>query len=90
MNIRTATGIIKLYMRLCGLRGWTSLWGTIYMWPGYETSHRLLRHEACHLEQIDRDGRIWFCVRYVAWLIRYGYRNNPYEIEARRAEINHE
>lgn len=86
MKVKTASGPIKLYMRLCGFRGWTSFWSTIYIWPGHEGDERLLRHEARHLEQIERDGRMLFTVRYLWWLIRYGYRANPYEVDARRAE----
>lgn len=86
MKVKTASGLIKLYMRLCGFRGWTSFWSTIYIWPGYEGNERLLRHEARHLEQIERDGRLLFAVRYLWWVIRYGYRSNPYEVDARRAE----
>lgn len=29
---------------------------------------RLLRHERCHLEQIERDGRLLFSVKYLWWL----------------------
>lgn len=31
-------------------------------------------------------GRLLFSVKYPRWLCRYGYRNNPYEVEARAAE----
>lgn len=49
--------------------------------PWFE--HRgLRRHELVHLRQIKRDGWLWFSLRYLFWLARYGYRKNPYEIEA--------
>jgi hypothetical protein len=86
MNIRTATGPIKLYMRLCGFRGWASFWNTIYLMPGSEGDARLIRHEVVHLEQIERDGRVMFALKYLWWLVRYGYQVNPYEVEARAAE----
>lgn len=86
MTTRTATGLIATYMRLCGFKGWTSFWSVIYVLPGYETNERLLRHERCHLEQIERDGRLQFSIKYLWWLVRYGYWLNPYEIEARKAE----
>lgn len=86
MNTRTATGLIAAYMRLCGFRGWISFWRVIYVLPGSENDERLLRHERCHLEQIERDGRILFSIKYLWWLCRYGYYMNPYEIEARAAE----
>lgn len=57
-----------------------------YIMPGCEDNARLIRHELCHLRQIERDGRAKFAVRYMWWLLRYGYHDNPYEIEAREAE----
>ena len=86
MTIRTATGLIAAYMRLCGFRGWTSFWDVIYVLHGYEHDQRLLRHERKHLEQIERDGRIKFALKYSWWTLRHGYFMNPYEIEARAAE----
>lgn len=85
-SIRTATGLIASYMRLCGFKGWASFWGAIYVLPGHEQNERLLRHERCHLDQIERDGRILFSIKYLYWLCRYGYWMNPYEVEARKAE----
>lgn len=86
MTISTATGPIAAYMSLCGFRGWASFWRTIYVLPGHEYNERLLRHERKHLEQIKRDGRVVFSIKYLWWLCRYGYWNNPYEVEARAAE----
>ena len=86
MKIKTAKGPLAWLMRRAGFAGWTSFWNTVYVLPGHEHDQRLLRHERCHLEQIERDGRLLFSVLYLYWLWRYGYRNNPYEIEARAAE----
>lgn len=86
MTIRTAHGLIAAYMNLCGFKGWTSFWGVIYMLPGYESNQRLLRHERKHLEQIERDGRILFALKYSWWTITHGYYMNPYEVESRAAE----
>ena len=85
--IRTASGPILLYMKACGFQGWTSLWGVIYMAPGYETHEALIRHERKHLEQMQRDGKLVYLIKYTYWLIRYGYWSNPYEVEARSAEV---
>ena len=87
MKVKTATGLIRAYMRLCGFAGCTSFWNTVYVLPGRESDQRLLRHERCHLEQIEREGRLLFSIKYWWWLCRYGYWNNPYEIEARAAEL---
>ena len=83
---RTATGLILLYMKACGFQGWTSLWNVIYMAPGYELCQPLLRHENKHLEQMQRDGKLVYLIKYSFWTLRYGYKNNPYEVEARQAE----
>ena len=40
-----------------------------------------------HIEQVKRDGRLKFIVKYLFYNIKYGYKNNPYEIEAREAEV---
>ena len=86
MQIKTATGLLALYMRRCGFDGWASFWSTIYVLPDFENDERLLRHERCHLEQIERDGRLLFALKYSWWTIHHGYWNNPYEVEARAAE----
>lgn len=86
MKTRTATGLIAWYMRACGFSGWASFWNTIYVLPGHEHDQRLLRHERKHLEQIERDGRLAFTVKYLWWLLLYGYLDNPYERAARAAE----
>lgn len=56
------------------------------MAPGYEHNVLLLRHERKHIEQMRRDGKLVYLIKYSYWLLRFGYRNNPYEIEARAAE----
>ncbi len=86
MQVKTAAGLLAWLMRRAGFKGWTSFWQVVYVLPGHESNERLLRHEAEHLRQIERDGRLVFAVRYLWWLARYGYWNNPYEIEARAAE----
>ena len=85
--IRAATGLISAYMRLRGFRGWASFWRVIYVLPGDENDARLLRHERKHLEQIERDGRVLFSIKYLWWLAKFGYNgDHPYEVEARKAE----
>lgn len=43
----------------------------------------LYNHEACHIEQVKKEGRLKFVIKYLFYNIRYGYTNNPYEVEAR-------
>lgn len=83
VHIKTATGLIAWFMRKCKFQGWTSFWNTIYITP--TASNKVIKHELKHIEQINKDGRFLFTVKYVYWFIKYGYYNNPYEIEARAA-----
>lgn len=58
---------------------------TIVVHPAARLSERLIRHELAHVEQWRRQP-LTFVVRY-AWLhLRHGYRDNPFEVEARAAE----
>ena len=84
--VRAASGLVLLWMRLVGFQGWASLWGVAYIQPGFEHSQALQRHERMHLHQMRRDGKARFMARYTWWLLRHGYKRNPYEIEARAAE----
>lgn len=47
---------------------------------------RWLRHELKHIEQFKRYGIVGYLVKYTVASIRYGYYNNPFEVEAREAE----
>ena len=49
-------------------------------------SDKLFRHELFHVNQIRRHGFIIYHLKYLMFLIRYGYKNNPFEIEARANE----
>lgn len=46
----------------------------------------LIRHEMCHWGQYERMGAVKFYVMYLWYSMRYGYWNNPMEIEARKAQ----
>lgn len=45
-----------------------------------------MNHELAHVAQYQRYGLLNFLVRYGWYCLRYGYYNNPLEIEARAAE----
>ena len=53
-----------------------------------EVSDQLFRHELEHIYQIRRDGFLRFYLTYLYHAIRYGYKNIPYEIEARDKQDN--
>lgn len=58
---------------------------TIIVHPDIPLTDRLLRHELAHVRQWQR-APLTFPLRYVWHHLRYGYRNNPFEVEARAAE----
>lgn len=73
---------------LAGARGpalAVTLGEVIVVHPDVPLSDRLLRHELAHVRQWRANPWL-FPARYAwAWL-RHGYRDNPYEVEARSAE----
>jgi len=54
-------------------------WG-IYALPGHEY---LASHEQVHWQQYERMGFWRYYLTYLWYQIRYGYENNPMEVEAR-------
>jgi hypothetical protein len=59
---------------------------THYALPECCGDARLLRHEQAHWRQYQRMGVLKFYAVYLWYSLKYGYRNNPMEIEAREAE----
>ena len=49
-------------------------------------SEDVLRHERVHVEQWRRLGALRFLTRYLWYHCKYGYQQNPFEVEARAAE----
>jgi hypothetical protein len=52
----------------------------------FEASPRWVRHELKHVEQFKRMGFTRFLFVYAWYSFKYGYFNNPLEVEARLAE----
>ncbi|MBV2129714.1 hypothetical protein [Arsukibacterium indicum] len=60
----------------------------IYIKQGYLT-RRLLSHELRHVHQYEQAGsHEAFLTRYIGDIIRFGYLDSPYEVDARYHEIN--
>jgi hypothetical protein len=57
----------------------------ILVHPGVRVTARLLRHELAHVRQWAARP-LAFPLLYAWYHLRFGYRNNPYEVEARAAE----
>jgi len=53
-----------------------------HKWFTWSWLHKLIRHETIHFFQMQKEGLIKFYIKYMYYTIRYGYDNNPYEIEA--------
>ncbi len=84
---KVATGLILSYMEHKGFYGWTSFWDTVY----YRTEEHmntssLRQHELQHIAQINELGCLKFMVMYMYYDYKYGYHDNPFEVEARAAE----
>jgi hypothetical protein len=78
---------MALLLRALGGDGMVTPWYTIYIRASGRRHGRaglrgLLRHEICHIRQMQRDGWLTFWSRYCWWTITKGYAGNPYEIEA--------
>jgi hypothetical protein len=56
---------------------------TIVIHPGVPLTRSLLIHELTHVRQWRED--LLFPLRYSVATLRHGYRDNPYEVEARIA-----
>jgi hypothetical protein len=54
----------------------------------FSKSPAWVRHELKHVEQFQRYGLVRFLLLYSWYSFKYGYYNNPFEIEAREAETD--
>lgn len=84
--IKKAPFLIDRWLRLFGFHGITLPPFGVYILLERLSSTRLIRHEMAHWQQYKRMGVVRFYALYLWYLIRYGYRNNPMEKEARNAE----
>ena len=73
---------------LSGMKGpaaAVTLGDAILVHPDVRLTTNLLRHELAHVRQW-RERPLTFPLHYALEHLRHGYRQNPYEIEARAAE----
>lgn len=54
--------------------------GKVCLKDPLRASDRLIRHEMCHVGQ---QFPLW---KYLAWWLKRGYKNNPFELEANKWE----
>ena len=81
-----AYGPWRWFLKGAGYRAITMPWRSIYILREHFHVSELRRHELVHIEQIERDGAVRFSVLYLWYLVRHGYRQNPYEQEAYRRQ----
>lgn len=84
--VLTARHIVRWFLRATGYGGITLPPFGIYILAERLGEDRLVRHERAHWAQYQRMGAVRFYATYLWNNLRYGYRNNPMEIEARAAE----
>jgi hypothetical protein len=77
-----AYGPWRWFLNSLGCAAITMPWRRVYVLREHRFNQSLLRHELVHIEQIEREGPVMFSIKYLYWLIRYGYRENPFEREA--------
>lgn len=54
--------------------------------PRARVTERWFRHELQHCYQVQKLGRLRFYTTYLWLLMKHGYQDHPYEIEAREKE----
>lgn len=93
VRIRENSLLAALATRITGGRNCALVLGSTIHLHGASGSELMndvawLRHEICHVRQWQRDGFLPFLFRYLWFSLRKGYRQNPYEVEARQAEAD--
>jgi len=81
--MKTAPFFVLWFLKAANALAVTMPWKTVYCRPGEENNAPLALHESVHVAQIERDGAVMWTVKIFYYLLRYGYINSPYEVEAR-------
>jgi hypothetical protein len=84
MKIRIKYSVGKWFMR--GYRGRVFYPFMFFLDPQDKVPNWLFRHELEHIYQVRRLGWWRFNAKYLYYLARRGYQDNPFEIEARKVE----
>lgn len=84
--IKIASACTNRLMTWAGIAGVYTPRGNIILRRDHASDAGMIAHEQTHHQQRHRDGYIKFWWRIVFYLLRYGYHQSPYEIEARSAQ----
>ncbi len=90
MRAGICTGVTKIFtfhcdvdwMKRLNIAGIVMGRHIMFAVPADQISSWLFRHELQHAYQQIEHGRFRFYAKYFYYSLRYGLRNNPYEIEA--------
>ena len=85
MTMKEATGLVRWFLLLVKRDAVTIPPFGMYCLPGHEG---LEAHEKVHWQQYEQMGLLKFYLKYFWYQIKYGYQNNPMEIEARKGSNN--
>jgi hypothetical protein len=88
MTPRPAPHIIRWFLRTFGFGGITLPPFGIFILAERLHQGWLVRHEQAHWQQAQRMGVVRWAITYLFYNVRYGYWDNPLEVEARAAELS--
>jgi hypothetical protein len=91
IKIKENSWLAKLASKKLGTNNCAIVWKqTVHLYNASKgellQNEAWLRHELAHVTQWKQHGTWRFLLKYSWYSIRFGYYNNPFEIEARHAE----
>jgi hypothetical protein len=85
-KISVAKGPVEWWLKKTGYKGIALPPFGIFITEDRIDDERLRKHELAHWKQAQELGVLKFYTKYLWYNLRYGYRDNPMEVEARQAE----
>jgi hypothetical protein len=82
---RPARHLVRLFLRAAGYSGICLPPFGVFILRERLDDAALIEHERCHWRQAKRMGVARWAITYLWYNLRYGYRDNPLEKEARAA-----
>lgn len=83
-RFRKANWLWMIFLRRYDFWAIPMPWRVVHVVPEKLGNQVLIQHERVHYEQMEREGLIRWHIKYFLYLFKFGYRGNPYEIEAYR------
>lgn len=76
----------SLFYNLFAING-LAFWPFIFVYN--KSNMRVVEHEKRHIKQQLEGWIIGFYIKYAYYTLRYGYKNNPYEVDARKHQYDY-